>query len=414
MSDFGKHIDRVFQEGLNNFQPEAPQQAWHNIEARLHSKTKKSLIPFWFYKYAGVAAIAVIMFILGFYYNNTQHKNLITYSQGVSEIDYNVNFSTEISTISPQAFSIIYQDLSLLLKPSTKNRESNRSIDATQFEEQIKVSSVSSFIKPVSILSFNSSINSKVTIPNFNYSTASVKPKKAKTLDNRWSLNPQVAPVFSSAVSNTSSLGANFSSEGNAVNMAYGVNLAYKLTDKLKLRTGVNQVNLSYVTNDVTMTFDNPAFSDANINLNSNNQYYAVVSSTEMANYGGENFRTAQNFGNINQQLGFIEIPLELEYQLINKKIGVNVIGGASTLILNNNALVFETSTTQTEIGQANNLNATSFSTNLGLGINYGLSKQWSFNFEPTFNYQINTFKSGTTNIQPYYFGVFTGVQFKF
>ena len=76
--------------------------------------------------------------------------------------------------------------------------------------------------------------------------------------------------------------------------------------------------------------------------------------------------------------------------------------------------MVFETSTTQTEIGQANNLNATSFSTNLGLGINYGLSKQWSFNFEPTFKYQINTFKSGTTNIQPYYFGVFTGVQFKF
>jgi len=413
MSDLGKHIDRVFQEGLNDFQPEAPQQAWRNIESQLQPKTKSRLIPFWFYKYAGVAAIAVLMFGLGFYYNYTQNTSVANNSQGFSEIDYDVNFTTEISTISPEAFSIIYQDLSLLSRPSVEADVTNQNLDKTQFEEQMQVSSVNSLLKQKSISSSNNVINSEA-IPIFNFKMASTKAKEVKTLTNRWSLNPQVAPVFSNAMTNTSSLGSNFSSEGNAVNMAYGVNLAYKLTEKLKLRTGVNQVNLSYVTNDVTMTFDNPAFSDANINLNANNQYYAVVSSTEMANYGGENFRTAQNFGNINQQLGFIEIPLELEYQLINKKIGVNVIGGASTLILNNNALVFETSTTQTEIGQANNLNATSFSTNLGLGINYGLSKQWSFNFEPTFKYQINTFKSGTTNIQPYYFGVFTGVQFKF
>ena len=413
MSDLGKHIDRVFQEGLNDFQPEAPQQAWRNIESQLQPKTKSRLIPFWFYKYAGVAAIAVLMFGLGFYYNYTQNTTVADNSQGFSEIDYDVNFTTEISTISPEAFSIIYQDLSLLSRPSVEADVTNQNLDKTQFEEQMQVSSVNSLLKQKSISSSNNVINSEA-IPIFNFKMASTKAKEVKTLKNRWSLNPQVAPVFSNAMTNTSSLGSNFSSEGNAVNMAYGVNLAYKLTEKLKLRTGVNQVNLSYVTNDVTMTFDNPAFSDANINLNANNQYYAVVSSTEMANYGGENFRTAQNFGNINQQLGFIEIPLELEYQLINKKIGVNVIGGASTLILNNNALVFETSTTQTEIGQANNLNATSFSTNLGLGINYGLSKQWSFNFEPTFKYQINTFKSGTTNIQPYYFGVFTGVQFKF
>ena len=413
MSDLGKHIDRVFQEGLNDFQPEAPKQAWRNIESQLQPKTKSRFIPFWFYKYAGVAAIAALMFGLGFYYNYVQNTTVADNSQGFSEIDYDVNFTTEISTISPEAFSIIYQDLSLLSRPSIEADVTNQNLDSTQFEEQMKVSSVGSFLKPISISSSNNVINSEA-IPIFNFKVASTKAKEVKTLKNRWSLNPQVAPVFSNAMTNTSSLGSNFSSEGNAVNMAYGVNLAYKLTEKLKLRTGVNQVNLSYVTNDVTMTFDNPAFSDANINLNSNNQYYAVVSSTEMANYGGENFRTTQNFGNINQQLGFIEIPLELEYQLINKKIGVNVIGGASTLILNNNALVFETSTTQTEIGQANNLNATSFSTNLGLGINYGLSKQWSFNFEPTFKYQINTFKSGTTNIQPYYFGVFTGVQFKF
>ena len=413
MSDLGKHIDRVFQEGLNDFQPEAPQQAWRNIESQLQPKTKSRLIPFWFYKYAGVAAIAVLMFGLGFYYNYTQNTSVANNSQGFSEIDYDVNFTTEISTISPEAFSIIYQDLSLLSRPSIEADVTNQNLDKTQFEEQMQVSSVNSLLKQKSISSSNNVINSEA-IPIFNFKMASTKAKEVKTLKNRWSLNPQVAPVFSNAMTNTSSLGSNFSSEGNAVNMAYGVNLAYKLTEKLKLRTGVNQVNLSYVTNDVTMTFDNPAFSDANINLNANNQYYAVVSSTEMANYGGENFRTAQNFGNINQQLGFIEIPLELEYQLINKKIGVNVIGGASTLILNNNALVFETTTTQTEIGQANNLNETSFSTNLGLGINYGLSKQWSFNFEPTFKYQINTFKSGTTNIQPYYFGVFTGVQFKF
>ena len=44
----------------------------------------------------------------------------------------------------------------------------------------------------------------------------------------------------------------------------------------------------------------------------------------------------------VNQSLGFIEIPLEIEYALINKKFGFNIIGGFSSFILSNNELFSE------------------------------------------------------------------------
>ena len=37
----------------------------------------------------------------------------------------------------------------------------------------------------------------------------------------------------------------------------------------------------------------------------------------------------------INQELGFLEIPLEIQYKITNTKLGINAIGGFSALFLN-------------------------------------------------------------------------------
>src|SRR5699024_5317697 len=38
--------------------------------------------------------------------------------------------------------------------------------------------------------------------------------------------------------------------------------------------------------------------------------------------------------GKLNQQLEYIEVPVEVEFAVLDKKFGINVIGGASTLFL--------------------------------------------------------------------------------
>ena len=113
--------------------------------------------------------------------------------------------------------------------------------------------------------------------------------------------------------------------------------------------------------------------------------------------------------GSIDQQLGFIEVPIELEYSLIEKKLGINLIGGFSTLFLNQNDIyaVFNNGE-RARLGDASNVESVSYSANFGVGLDYNLSKQWQFNLEPTFKYQLNTFNNTSGNFQPFFYRCFT------
>jgi hypothetical protein len=65
-------------------------------------------------------------------------------------------------------------------------------------------------------------------------------------------------------------------------------------------------------------------------------------------------------------------------------------------------------------LGEANNLTSVSFSTNVGLGFDYKLSKKFKFNIEPMFKYQLNPYTDSSINFKPYYLGVYTGLSYKF
>ncbi|HZH70454.1 MAG TPA: hypothetical protein VFD80_08395, partial [Flavobacteriaceae bacterium] len=110
----------------------------------------------------------------------------------------------------------------------------------------------------------------------------------------------------------------------------------------------------------------------------------------------------------------YYEIPLELEYAIINTKFGVNLIGGVSTLFLGNNEISVKSENFSSALGEANNLSNVSFSTNVGLGLDYKLSQRFIFNMEPMFKYQINPYTDSSVNFKPYYLGVYSGLSFKF
>ncbi len=97
---------------------------------------------------------------------------------------------------------------------------------------------------------------------------------------------------------------------------------------------------------------------------------------------------------------------------MIDKKVGFNIIGGASTLFLDENSISLKTTDFSTQLGESNQLNNVSFSTNIGLGVDYEISNSFQLSIEPMFKYQINTYN--TSNVNPYYFGVYSGFSFKF
>ena len=116
----------------------------------------------------------------------------------------------------------------------------------------------------------------------------------------------------------------------------------------------------------------------------------------------------------IDQKLGFVEIPLELKYNISSKKLNINLIGGFSTLILSDNEVYVVDNGNSILLGEATNINNTSFSANFGLGFDFKMSDNISLNLEPVFKYQLNTFNNTSGNFKPYFLGVYSGLSFKF
>lgn len=243
----------------------------------------------------------------------------------------------------------------------------------------------------------------------------------------RWSIAPNVAPVYFNSLGEGSSIDAQFNSNNTTsdINMSYGVKGSYAVNERLKITAGVNRVSFNNITNDVIALSDNSFASNntlaasgrlQNVQLNGTvkHESLTLLSRPNISNNAiPEAINTLQT-GNLEQRFGFIEIPLEVEYRVIDRKLGVNVSGGFSTLLLNENEILADVNGQSALIGEANNLNNTSFSANFGVGLDYNLSEKININLEPKFKYQLNTFNNTTGDFRPFFIGVYTGLSFKF
>ncbi len=247
---------------------------------------------------------------------------------------------------------------------------------------------------------------------------------------NRWSVTPNAAPVYFNTLGKGSSIDPQFNSNSKSgeLNMSYGIGASYAINKKLSVRSGINRVNLGYNTNNV-VAFQSVGVSSSSRALQNVNSIKTSSSNTDNSSTSDNvSLVSADNFNSdevpeafstsntsINQDLGYIEIPLEIQYALSNKKLGINLIGGFSSFFLSNNKIFSESgSGARTLVGKANNINKVSYSANFGLGLNYQVSKKIDLNLEPMFKYQINTFNNTSGDFKPYFIGVYTGFAIKF
>ena len=234
--------------------------------------------------------------------------------------------------------------------------------------------------------------------------------------ENRWSVAPNVAPVYFNTLNEGSSIDRQFDSNSKTgdVNMSYGISTSYAINKKFKVRSGINKVNLGYNTNDVIIFRSNGASSSALTNIDETNTPLAVAGDEALKTSAVSNAVVSTN-SSINQSFGYIEVPLEIQYTFVDKRLGVNVIGGFSSFFLDNNEIYSERENgARTYLGEANNINDISYSANLGLGLNYKFSKKIDLNLEPTFKYQFNTFNNTSGDFTPFFIGVYTGFAIKF
>ena len=242
---------------------------------------------------------------------------------------------------------------------------------------------------------------------------------------NRWQVTSNIAPIYFGSASGGSPIDSTFAGKSKSYDtqVSYGIGASYAINKRLSIRTGVNRVSLSYDTNDVELyaSIDNGGLKNVDmpegnetLNFGRSQMARGREANRTAASLAAGDLETDKFSGTVNQKMGYIEVPVELSYAIIDKKFGLNVIAGLSTLFLSDNKIVLTSDGLTTNLGQANNLNQTHFSSNVGLGVKYRFLKSFEANFEPIFKYQINTFSKDSGDFKPYFFGLYTGVSFRF
>ena len=238
---------------------------------------------------------------------------------------------------------------------------------------------------------------------------------------NRWQITSNVAPIYFGSTTNGSPIDSTFAGNSKEYNnnIGFGLGVSYALSSKIKIRTGVNKVSLNYNTNDVvfysSLQRNSNSLDNVNLSAAAQNMFIGttVIPSAVTSEFIADN--TESTFeGYLNQKMGYVEVPLELSYAIIDKKFGITIIGGISTLFLNENKILMVSNNRVSDIGEANNLNKTHFSTNIGLGIKYNIIKDFQVHFEPMFKHQMKTFSKDDGNFKPYFFGLYSGVSYNF
>ncbi len=395
MRDF-KNIDRLFQENLKDLEAVAPNKSWSIIEKNL-IPTRKRIIPNWV-KISGVAAMLALIFTLSNIYfipNDEIADNQLPISEDTEII--NDKESIENKEIPPKE---------IIPKPKILT-ESSTTIVEEKPEELLKVES-KEFLTDVIIddndidMTVDNS-SSKINLEKFQ-ENKKIEEFEVKS-DDKFTVATIFAPIYFNSIGDDSGLGSQFGSNSTSaegVSYSYGVKFAYKLNRKFSIQSGVNYINLGQTTNDVYVNTSDIAllrFSD--------------ISGSPTSAKGGSS-KESGSMANLNQVFGYVEIPVEIKYNITDGKFGINLVGGFSTLLLNKDELFVETNSFSQSLGNSNSLRPINFSGNLGLDIDYSIYKNIYLNVSPMFKIHTNTFSKNSGNIQTYYIGVYTGLNYKF
>ena len=469
-----KNIDQLFNERFANHQADPASHVWDKIQARLEKDKKDRVIAIW-WRAAGVAASLALVFSLAGLLDTTQSNSIV---EQQPEVKNNSSPSTKIDTAveinlrqdKPRVAASNKAAQNQIITPKVEvndNKTSKNEIIVLNKQKKAvaklavkKDAGVPAknlgvaIVKPekLPVISGNKEIiNTEVVVPTASStviaSEEKISPEEAEKQsiydaieeqkqleskeavanntnpqENLWEIAPNIAPVYYNTLSQGSSIDASFAdnSQSGDVNISYGIGVRYALSDRLKIRSGISNVALSYSTGGIEL-------GDGPVSLALKTIDYAsegvVVIAQDLGTFSSQNQdgtfgditpKSTNGEAFINQNISYYEVPLELSYTLFDSAFGLDVIGGVSTLLLGNNEVSVTAGSYNEVLGSANNLSSLSFATNIGLGLHYKMSSKFRLNVEPMFKYQLNPYTDSSVSFKPYYLGVYTGLSFKF
>ena len=397
-----KNIDRLFQENLKEFEVFPPNKAWNKIEKKLVPVPKQSIFKASWFRIASVAAAILFLFTVSTIYLLPKDNFAIKIFTNTNTIDTTAKEKLDENLIDNNNNVVIEKKKATPIKTQVK-LNINKNISSDNIEE---------------IVENNSSEIETKTLPKLDLASTVKKAKQPKKQLNitkessKFTVATIYAPIYLNSFGDGSGVGEQFGDSpisGNS-SYSYGLKFAYKLSDKFSVQSGVNLLNMGYTTNNVYVTPGVSVVGFSNLSTQPLDNL-AARSSTINGSLAAKPLNTVSS---VNQVFGYIEIPVELKYNVADGKLGVNVVGGFSTLLLNRDEVFVQSNSFSQSLGGSNNLRSVNCSGNLGLDVDYSIHKNLYINVSPMLKIQTNTFSKNSGSVLPYYLGVYTGLNYKF
>ena len=347
---------------------------------------------------------------------NSSTKNNVSNDVGLNNKKKKSEINSEINSDNPSSEEKkLAKNLQPEITPNQQNKEEKSPIVLAENNLENSAKKEQEVLKKEENILAQNNSEEDIFKTKLEKETQKETQKKSKKL----SVFANYTPLFASSTKG-SAISNSFDNNVKSFekNKSFGAGIQYAINDKISVRTGVSNYSLSHKTENVIFFKANSTASISynnsykTLSLNENGQNMVILNNN--ASFYNADVVGSVNSGTLNQEMSFIEVPVEFSYTLLNKKLKINTITGFSSVILDKNAVSVSSNNTKTEIGKSNNINDVHFTGNVGLGFSYPFSRNLELKLEPTFKYHFNTFKDKQNSFSPYFIGVYTGFVYKF
>jgi len=418
-----KNIDRLFQEKFRDFEFSPPERIWSHVEKNIDLQSKSRSGFKWVWMGGVAVGLALLLFLNNEFNNsfqspsNKEFTNINSKTQSLpkkanekTNETESFNFLNFISFTRKTIFDTFKKDKKIVVEPK-RNDNSISTVNAAQITGKAPEKTKGNF-------SIKNKNNSETTYENgaFEFSNNKKSSIDLLSTDKRWSVSTVAAPVYLGGFEKENSSIDPLMNENlkqGKLSSAYGVQVAYQLNKRFSVQSGVHMVDFAYRTNNIDMSINSHISKFTNINYNKNSNLLSLNTDATFSHELNKSSNDSQK-GDLIQVYGYIEIPLEAKYRLNSESdLGINLIGGFSTLLLNKNEVYVEVSDFTNKLGEATNLNSLNFSGNFGVELEYKVYKNINFNLVPMFKIQTQTLND-TNSFKPYSIGLYSGLNLRF
>jgi hypothetical protein len=439
MVERGAHIDLFFRNGLKEYEVLPPSEIWENIKPAIAGKRRSFIV-------LKAAAAAVILVSLGTTFFLLT-RNLPDKFAGPA-ISLNQESVPEGAYIAKAETLPAPNAGHSLVKPEEIKAENiiavgpeNETLFRLPVNELVKSaypgSQVQKNIGNISLINpaltdLQNSAGNKI-----NFMPEEINNTGTNKLGNRWSIGVLATPAYYSKFNFDNNDAANnlIKSEKATASYSGGVAFSYAVNKRISLQTGLYYSSLGQKVTGISSYagfrsyYDVKAGSDfivktssgiitsynKDIYLMDNTSNSRVVTRYTMDVFDPYKANLDHLDNSVEQNFKYLEIPFILRYKIIDRKIDFDLIGGLSYNLLVANSAYVVSGGSRYYLGDTKGLSPVTFSSSLGVGMEYGLTKKISLNFEPTFRYYITPLGGlEGSSIHQYSFGILTGIFYKF